>query len=254
MKTSIKIRKFYYADVAEDGGMGTNWKSIQSGQRESTVQLNGSDADTTNYKNVEGAILESAKVKGDKTLVFQLADLDPSVVAEFTGGVVTSTTDSDRYDTPENENQSIEKSFKFLTESYILFSVPRASVDAFLMTNDDDLHYLQVNTVVMKPEKEGLSSLSYDVLKAIGANDITSFILAEQTGDATITPGTHTVSIEVANGTDVTTLAPTIGLSLGASVSPGSDTVVDFTNPVTFTVEAADGTKQDWVVTVTVAA
>lgn len=60
MKTSIKIKKFWYADVASDGGCGVNWNEIQIGQREASVQFNGSDADVANYKNVLGAILASS--------------------------------------------------------------------------------------------------------------------------------------------------------------------------------------------------
>ncbi len=81
--------------------------------------------------------------------------------------------------------------------------------------------------------------------------DITAFSFTEQTGAATIDAANHTVSIEVANGTDVTSLTPTITVSSGATVSPTG--AQDFTNAVTYTVTAEDGsTTQDWVVTVTV--
>ncbi len=51
--------------------------------------------------------------------------------------------------------------------------------------------------------------------------------------------------------TDITALAPTITLPPGASVSPASGEKKDFTNPVTYTVTAEDGTKQTYTVTVT---
>jgi len=83
--------------------------------------------------------------------------------------------------------------------------------------------------------------------------DITGFSIPQQTGAATINAVAHTVDIEVAALTDVTALVPTIAVSLNASVSPASLVATDFTNPVTYTVTAEDGTTQDWVVTVTVA-
>lgn len=254
MKTSIKIKKFWYSPIASDGGLGTNWAEVQLGQREATVQFNGSDADTTNYKNVLGGTLESSNVKGDKTMNFQLADLTPDVIAVFSGGTVTTSADSDRYEAPENENQNIELSIKFLTDKNVLFEIPRASFDGYPVVNDDDLHYYQMNSVVLTPEKEGVSIYAYDVLKLVSANLITSFVMDEETGAATIDTGAFTVAIEVANGTDVTGLAPIIGVSLGASVSPYSGVATDFTSPVEYTVEAADGTKQVWTVTVNVAA
>ncbi|MEP0114966.1 T9SS type A sorting domain-containing protein [Reichenbachiella sp.] len=80
--------------------------------------------------------------------------------------------------------------------------------------------------------------------------DILTFVLPEQTGDATIDRTNHTVAIEVANGTNVTSLEPTITLSAGAEFSPSG--VQDFSVPVSYTITGEDGiTTQDWIVTVT---
>lgn len=254
MKTSIKIKKLWVSSVAADGGIGSNWTNIELGAREATVQFNGSDADVSNYKNILGAVLESAIMKGDKTLVFQLADLNPEVVAVFTGGVVTSTSEADSYDAPDNENQSIELSVKFLTDKNVLFRMPRVAFDGYPMVNDDDLHYHQINGVVLQPSKSGVTSYGYDLLKTPSANAITAFSVAAQTGAATINVSAHTVAITVASGTVVTSLEPTIEVSLGASLEPNSGVAQDFTAAKTYTVQAADGTEQAWVVTVTVAA
>lgn len=84
--------------------------------------------------------------------------------------------------------------------------------------------------------------------------DILTFELAQQTGAATFGP--NTIDIEVANGTDLTALEPTITLFNGATVNPASGTITDFSSgSVTYTVTAEDGTTtQDWAVTVTEAA
>ena len=82
--------------------------------------------------------------------------------------------------------------------------------------------------------------------------DILSFTLAQQTGPAVINTTNHTVSIQVAYGTDLTVLTPSITVSTGATISPASMTARDFTNPLTYTVTALDGTTtQVWTVTVT---
>jgi hypothetical protein len=83
--------------------------------------------------------------------------------------------------------------------------------------------------------------------------DIVTFTLSEQTGSATINPTTHTVSIEVEYGTDVTDLTPTITVSSGAIIDPLSGVSQNFTSPVVYTVTAEDLTEQAWTVTVTVA-
>ncbi|MCK4661925.1 MAG: lamin tail domain-containing protein [Bacteroidales bacterium] len=83
--------------------------------------------------------------------------------------------------------------------------------------------------------------------------DILTFVLTEQTGDAIIDTTNHTVAVEVAVGTDVTSLKPTIELSYGATVSPDTSIACDFTDPVVYTVTAEDGTtSQEWIATITV--
>ncbi|MFH2143583.1 MAG: lamin tail domain-containing protein [Bacteroidota bacterium] len=83
--------------------------------------------------------------------------------------------------------------------------------------------------------------------------EILSFVIAEQTGQAIIDSALATVEIEVTNGTNVANLAPNITVSAGASVSPLSGSVQDFTFPVTYTVTAQDATTKDWLVSVSVA-
>lgn len=253
IKTSIKIKKFWYADVAPDGGVGIDWSEVQIGQREATVQFSGSDADVNNFKNVLGSTLESSLLKGDKTMNFQLADLTPAIIADFIGGVVTEDSDSANYTAPENENQAVEKSIKFLTDKNVLFTMARVAFDGFPIINDDDLHYYQMNSTILLPEKVGVTVYEYDVLKLPDANEITVFSFVEQDAPATITGDpTFTVDIDVAIGTDASALIPTIDASLGASIDPASGIEQDYTAPFVHSIESANGVSQDWTVTVTV--
>lgn len=61
-----------------------------------------------------------------------------------------------------------------------------------------------------------------------------------------------TVTLSLPEGTDVTQLVPTIEVSEGATVSPASGEAQDFTDPVTYTVTAQNGTTAAYTVTVTV--
>lgn len=99
-----------------------------------------------------------------------------------------------------------------------------------------------------------LGYAEYGEAEASNATDIVSFSFAEQTGAATISTVNHSVGIEVAFGTDVTSLSPTISLSYGATILPTSGTARNFSAPVNYTVTAEDGvTEQVWTVTVAVA-
>ena len=94
---------------------------------------------------------------------------------------------------------------------------------------------------------------------------ITAYSFAEQTGDATITDPVYsgangTIDIEVAYGTDLSALVATFDLSYGATADiqgtaqTSGTTPNDFTNTVTYTITAEDGsTTVDWDVNVTVA-
>ena len=96
-----------------------------------------------------------------------------------------------------------------------------------------------------------LTTKAYTVTVSVApssAKDITRFAILGV--DGTIS-GTN-ISLTVPFGTDRRSLAPTVAIT-GASVSPASGVVRDFTAPVTYTVTAADMTTKAYTVTVTAA-
>ncbi|GHV80917.1 hypothetical protein AGMMS49944_27080 [Spirochaetia bacterium] len=82
---------------------------------------------------------------------------------------------------------------------------------------------------------------------ANGAKIITGFTLAGSEGTIT---GTNIV-VAVPSGIDLTALAPTTINYIGESISPDVGEAQDFSSPVTYTVTAADGSTQPYLVTVT---
>ncbi|WP_233268493.1 DUF5018 domain-containing protein [Cellulophaga sp. L1A9] len=80
------------------------------------------------------------------------------------------------------------------------------------------------------------------------AKDITDFIIDGVDG---IITGTN-ISVILPAGTDVTALNLTV-IHTGASVNPTSGVAQDFTNPVEYTVTAADGTTKVYTITVSLA-
>jgi hypothetical protein len=81
------------------------------------------------------------------------------------------------------------------------------------------------------------------------AKAITDFMVDGIAG--TIDEGAKTISAEVPNGTDLTALSPTVVISAKASVSPASGASQDFSNPITYTVTAEDGSTVGYTVTIT---
>jgi len=94
----------------------------------------------------------------------------------------------------------------------------------------------------------------------IGANlssakDILTFSINGQVG--TVNSANHTVNVTMPAGTDLTNLKPTFTLSdkskgalVGGVLQKSETTVQNFTNVLTYTVVAQDGTTQDWTVNI----
>ncbi|WP_419822766.1 S-layer homology domain-containing protein [Anoxybacterium hadale] len=102
------------------------------------------------------------------------------------------------------------------------------------------------------------SSQAYTVTVSVAANPakaITAFNFNGLTPNVTgtVNEGAKTIALTVPYGTDVTALVPAI-THTGASVSPNTGVAQNFTNPVTYTVTAADSSTQQYTVTVSVAA
>ncbi len=84
--------------------------------------------------------------------------------------------------------------------------------------------------------------------------DIVSFSLPNETENKNIDSVNHKIDIELSYGSDISAITPEIVVSEGANISPASGAVVTFTAgvPKIFTVTAANGTVQEWAVTVTI--
>lgn len=81
---------------------------------------------------------------------------------------------------------------------------------------------------------------------------IISFKFAAPAVEATISESAKTIVAVVPAGTNLTGLVPIITISDKATVVPSSGTIVDFTNPVDFTVTAEDGSMTVYKATVTI--
>jgi uncharacterized repeat protein (TIGR02543 family) len=106
------------------------------------------------------------------------------------------------------------------------------------------------------------STQAYVVTVTVASNaakTLTAFSFSNPAVTGTISESAKTVFLTVPYGTDVTTLVATFAVSSGASVKIGSiaqtsgTTANNFSSPVIYTVTAADGSTQAYVVTVTTA-
>ncbi len=121
-------------------------------------------------------------------------------------------------------------------------------------------NFVEGEALVYTITDEGGSTADWDIIVTIAAasseNDILDFNLPNQNGDETINATLHTVEVTVSSSTDVTNLIADFILSEEATANiDGTDqvsneTANNFTDPVTYTIVAQDGTEQEWEVTV----
>lgn len=255
METSIGFKKFWMSPMSADGSIGKDWVQMQNGGRQGTGKFMGAAPSVTSHKNFRGVVLDNTIVAGEMTVSFQLADVTAANLAMVTGGTVTETAESVQYTPNTNKNSSIELSVAILTDKGVYILIPRCSFNSFPAFSDDDLHYYEISGTVLLPYVEEEAEYTVHKLDAAQLADtkILGFALEEQTGAATINHTTKAITIQVATGTDVTALTPEITYALAADSKPMSGEAVDFTAPVAYIVEAGDGTKATYTVTVTVA-
>jgi len=112
---------------------------------------------------------------------------------------------------------------------------------------------------VPPPPPENLPEEGNEALVPEGANSeklITSFDFSLESGEivGAIDQTNYTIALNVPSGADVANLSPSINASPNAVVLPASNEPQNFTGPVIYTVTAEDGSAQNYIVTVNVAA
>jgi hypothetical protein len=85
----------------------------------------------------------------------------------------------------------------------------------------------------------------------IFSKTITAFSIPGQINEAIIDQNARTIILTMPYGTDLSSLVPVIAIT-GTSVNPDSGTANDFSVVRTYTVTAADGSTQNYAVTVNV--
>jgi hypothetical protein len=114
--------------------------------------------------------------------------------------------------------------------------------------NDSTKDFTVTVTVAPNPAKD---ITSFELTSALNGGDGVS-------SDVVASISTTNIAATVPYGTNVATLVATFvttgqNVAIGGIVQASTVTANDFTNPVTYTVTAADGTTHDYTVTITVA-
>lgn len=135
---------------------------------------------------------------------------------------------------PENASSAVSKIGNILLEKGSQVEVYVTGINA----NDQ---YIEIDDVCLA--LDGADITPVPVLK-----NIVSLSGENQLGIPVIDYADKKVTFKVPYGTDKKALNPKITVSEGASITPASGEVRDFTNPVTYTVKGSDNSEQNWTV------
>ena len=111
------------------------------------------------------------------------------------------------------------------------------------------------NPVIYTVTAEDGSKAVYTVVvnyQSSSEKKILEFRFEEQGINADIDEEKKSISATMPYGTDISALIPTISISTKATISPASNEMMDFTNPVSYTITAEDGSQVVYIVMITV--
>ncbi len=119
--------------------------------------------------------------------------------------------------------------------------------------NEQDFSNPVEYTVTAENGSERVWTINVNVSPPDGrtGNDITVFELPVQ-NSSSINLNSHTITVNVTEGTDLNVAPQNLTISEGAGIDPSLTTVLDFSTPTVYTVTAENGTAQEWTVNVTV--
>jgi len=194
--------------------------------------------DQLSYSGVEGTTItvtvnRSIVTIGEMTIDYTLEGITGTAGVDFTAATDTITFAEDE----------ISKTIEVVTIDNALFEPSRTL------------------KIMLSNPSEGSVIINSTALITITDNDvansnknIATFNLTGSTGPAIINHGAETITLMVANGTDLTQVVPSeLTLeALTSSVTPALDVPRDFTAPVAYTVTAEDGTTKRYIVTISV--
>jgi len=188
---------------------------------------------------------EPKKSEEKKILSFKLSEISPQVV-----GVIDEGAKTVKIDVPHGTNVSALKPVIEISEKAVVSPASGQAVNftnpvTYTVTAENGSQQAYVVTVTVAGSETQKSSEKKII--SFRFNDFPNPVIG------VIDESARTISPTVPSGTNVTALVPTIEISSKATISPASGVAQNFTNAVTYTVTAEDGTTQQYVVTVTVA-
>jgi Leucine-rich repeat (LRR) protein len=111
-------------------------------------------------------------------------------------------------------------------------------------SSDDNGSSINDNEVIDEEQLSDKKQITHFQFKTEDNSSLANNIIAE------IDEASKTITAQVSSETNISSLTPTITVSDQATITPASGIAQDFSNAVTYTVTAQDGSKQTYTVTI----
>lgn len=158
---SLGLSEIQVGNIAADGGCATVFKKIGK-TYQNTCKISQDSADVTeHYEEGQSAPEVRKKKKKVPVLAFSIMDPDTTFLKAYLGGTVTGAGDDAEWGW-EDTDEDIEASIRVIPETGLVFTIPRADIEAVLNVDASSQGITLVDFTVtpLKPTKAGVKTIT----------------------------------------------------------------------------------------------
>jgi hypothetical protein len=228
----------------------------------STTQVSGTTANNFTNPVVYTITAQNGTTSANWTVTVTVASNTGTDINSFSFPAQTSMTIINSTARTVNITMPYGTSLSGLVATFNLSAGATAKVGSINQVSGTTANNFTNPVIYTITAQNGTTSANWTVTVTSAPNnkaEFTSFSLPGQTGNSVINTSSRTINVTMPNGTSVTSLKATFGLSSGATAKIGSTTQTsgvtanNFTNPLVYTVTAQDKTTSvNWTVVVTI--
>ena len=157
---SLGLSEIQVGQIATDGGEATSYEKIGK-TYQNTCKLVQEKADVTeHYEEGQSAPEVRKKKKKVPILTFSIMDPDPTFLKSYLGGEVTGTGDDMEWSWSDTD-EDIEASIRVVPEIGLVYTIPRADIEAVLNADmsSQGINLVDFTVTPLKPKKAGVKTM-----------------------------------------------------------------------------------------------
>lgn len=157
---SLGLSEVQVGNIAADGGEATAYSKIGK-TYQNTCKMVQEKADVTeHYEEGQSAPEVRKKKKKVPILTFSIMDPDCTFLKAYMGGTVTGTGDDQEWSWSDTD-EDIEASIRVIPEVGLVYTIPRADIEAVLNADmsSQGINLVDFTVTPLKPKKAGVPTL-----------------------------------------------------------------------------------------------